>query len=815
MASPTVTAAVAAVNLGMDGFYDAICQILCTGPHVWYGWQASYRTKFLAFEGYNATSTCGCRELRLKPRLIGSFPWLIERVRMFEKLCDFKPPQITSVDSNCPLCRLLHSSVPQKGPNQGIPSLTRYRMGEGVTLSGNKADIWGFEADLEGARLILPMGSDAHLIDRKPDGYLRPLRGKRADRELMSAWLHECIDSHIHCQDREKLALASVQGPRRLINTKTMTVNLAQPGARYFALSYVWGGVAQPHVPGLGQLTTESDSCSLVNVVLPKVILDAIKLTNDLGEAFLWVDALCIDQDDLSDKAEEISRMNFVYLGALMTIVAMDGSDANAGLSGVDDYPTPRAARVEIVEGVAMSIARPSLAEAYGASSWNRRSWCMQEHLFSRRLLFFGPEQVYFSCLSRAFAEDRHEVQGGPYNLHDHPGRTLLQPPRGEVLWMSVLWKLFVELYSKRQLSVETDRYPAFQGILNHQKEAWGLHFAEASPLEFLPLALNWWHGTERGEPLDTIPRRIQGRPSWTWTGWSGAVCFPTYERYQSMITSVKVRSGSEWTTHNYDRRGQLNGYDVVESEQKSIAFHPAAVESARVAFSAACVEATGLDDGVRESYLSLQDERGRRVGGVTKSINVHVPSGGIRCQCILIGVSWQAIGFFENIESYIGSTASERIYGTVVSDMLTPVDARYGQRFDNPRRAIRGGGFEIYPPSKDPLIKRVDWYAPAMLITMYTLIPLLALLLVVVELSVTMIVVGLMGPILVFMAVMYGCYFAILRPFWLRSKRWRVAHVLWVEEVEGGVYERNGIGEMRYSAFVKLKPRDMEIKLV
>jgi Heterokaryon incompatibility protein (HET) len=69
---------------------------------------------------------------------------------------------------------------------------------------------------------------------------------------------------------------------------------------------------------------------------IPWTIQDAIQTVRDIGLRYLWVDSLCIVQDDTSgEKAEAISKMDLVYGAAFVTIVAATGDNADAGLPGV------------------------------------------------------------------------------------------------------------------------------------------------------------------------------------------------------------------------------------------------------------------------------------------------------------------------------------------------------------------------------------------------------------------------------------------------------------------------------------------------
>lgn len=68
---------------------------------------------------------------------------------------------------------------------------------------------------------------------------------------------------------------------------------------------------------------------------IPRPANDAMILCKEMGERYLWVDALCIIQDDSMDKEWQIARIGSIYSSAVFTIVAACGVDADAGLPGV------------------------------------------------------------------------------------------------------------------------------------------------------------------------------------------------------------------------------------------------------------------------------------------------------------------------------------------------------------------------------------------------------------------------------------------------------------------------------------------------
>lgn len=56
---------------------------------------------------------------------------------------------------------------------------------------------------------------------------------------------------------------------------------------------------------------------------LPATLADAFYIEEWVRERHIWIDALCIIQDDLSDWAKEGSNIAGIYRGARLTIAAI------------------------------------------------------------------------------------------------------------------------------------------------------------------------------------------------------------------------------------------------------------------------------------------------------------------------------------------------------------------------------------------------------------------------------------------------------------------------------------------------------------
>lgn len=105
---------------------------------------------------------------------------------------------------------------------------------------------------------------------------------------------------------------------------------------RYVALSYVWGGTPTVRLVGANKSTLLQVG-GLLNAwdSLPRTIRDAIVLVRKLGAGYLWIDSLCLVQDDEEDIKRGVDAMDKIYTKAWLTIIAAHGHNADAGLPGM------------------------------------------------------------------------------------------------------------------------------------------------------------------------------------------------------------------------------------------------------------------------------------------------------------------------------------------------------------------------------------------------------------------------------------------------------------------------------------------------
>jgi hypothetical protein len=72
---------------------------------------------------------------------------------------------------------------------------------------------------------------------------------------------------------------------------------------------------------------------------LSQTLQNTVKVTRDLGFRYLWVDALCILQYNVADKAAETDDMEAIYTNATLAIVPANIQSAQE--STLADRPVP------------------------------------------------------------------------------------------------------------------------------------------------------------------------------------------------------------------------------------------------------------------------------------------------------------------------------------------------------------------------------------------------------------------------------------------------------------------------------------------
>ena len=350
--------------------------------------------------------------------------------------------------------------------------------------------------------------------------------GPYFNTRLVKAWINDCMHNH-----GDKCINISTRVPTglRLIDVKQICIVEASESSRFVALSYRW----PPHIGGKNLELKCENVLQLQQVggldlkALPDIIVDAIQLCSDLKERYLWVDRLCIIQDDKDSKHNQISAMDQIYGAAVFTIVGAVDATKSSGLPGVRGRPRNSHIhnRSRLFDGETVSM-RFNFKETVENCDWNTRGWTFQERILSTRCLYISEHQAYFSCPRMI----QQEELGWDYrrrDFHFPEIRTVTPSGLHEVgpYEFTHSYFNFVVLYTARTLSYEADVLNAFTGVSNALERQSETRFIFGHPERFLAQSM-LWQTTDHGKPR----QQTSYIPSWSWASWSGPVGYKEVE---------------------------------------------------------------------------------------------------------------------------------------------------------------------------------------------------------------------------------------------------------------------------------------------
>lgn len=444
-------------------------------------------------------------------------------------------------ESNCAFCQLLcKESLDLTEEDSDLPRSTIYIWAFGGRPSFSLNGPLRSYGDLKVSTLGYDPKEVAHIRPAtraiRPKTRRQPMDARRICSNtfqpgMARGWLGLC-EKH-HSTSRTEPIHQSLA----LIDVERFCVVHAHGRIRYATLSYVWGNFPQVMYTKSSKDLLESPG-GIKAVGLPRTIVDAIKLTAEIGIPYLWVDSLCILQDDDSQKREIIGRMGAIYGNSVLTIVDANGDHANSGLTGVS---IPRTSRQKSTTVRGLRLTRLLYKECSPPSTvekcrWFSRGWTFQEMVLSKRLLLLSAQQVIFTCDHAMYLE---ELQ---------PHRPL--KPLSESRWPSRFpghnslhqsYTYAVRRFTSRSLTFDEDVLPAFDGVFHDIFE-----HTKATPLFNMPnimleSVLSWNSTSDYYIPASQLkqgerrcPKLI---PSWSWAGWH--TC-PEFVASSSKVSRLK-----------------------------------------------------------------------------------------------------------------------------------------------------------------------------------------------------------------------------------------------------------------------------------
>lgn len=366
-----------------------------------------------------------------------------------------------------------------------------------------------------------------------------------ADLRVVRDWLQFC-DRHHPGRCGRRQVTNNIPGFKLIDCTHSPPqVVRGQLSESYAALSYVYGNTASEP--------------------WPQAIRDAVTVARQLGLRYLWVDRLCIDGADPQQRMGHIERMDEIFEGAVITIIAVHGQDAAQGLPGIGTTRRPEQPKYRFADGnvtLVSSLRDPRLD--IQDSVWYTRGWTYQEGLLARRRLIFTGQQMYWECEGMSCPETLVLPLATYYDREQEKMGDFVRPGLfNGVSFMDGSWEVWKKMpqtteepstlsifrqsdqhivqYTRRRLTDDRDSLNAFLGITRRLERTIG--HGKLGSIVGIPLWCPATPSTGRGDPArtklvfalttcfwhhvqcnDHHPQRRRHLPSWTWAGWRGAV---------------------------------------------------------------------------------------------------------------------------------------------------------------------------------------------------------------------------------------------------------------------------------------------------
>ncbi|KAF5700767.1 hypothetical protein FGLOB1_10559 [Fusarium globosum] len=395
----------------------------------------------------------------------------------------------------------------------------------------------------------LPVSRLPHLASRD-----YPWREKAIDK--IKAWMEVCETKHDHCVQRLSNAL-----PKRILNISNDTFSLYVPQGkdvkiedqRYVALSYRWGN----DLPLRLTRDTMGDFIKGHPISkLPETLQDAVHISHNLGFRFIWIDALCIVQDDESDWVEQSALMADIYRYSSLNLCAADSAGCGSGMvqmaaphlmeiAAATSQPADTGSRETVV-----LVGGPI---SFFVIDWRScgllsRGWVFQEGLCSPRGLYVSRRHgLFWDCGTVINMIDQHEPMptGDGRGLQPFTERrsfsTLTKysthyTTAHRIRDFSFTWYDWMKLYTSKHLTKKADRLPAVAGMASYVASLSGMKYKAGLWEEDILRGLMW----RRSSP-GHAKRAPGGAPTWSWASITGPVHY------------------DEFFTMNVDNRGKID----------------------------------------------------------------------------------------------------------------------------------------------------------------------------------------------------------------------------------------------------------------
>ncbi|KAK3323356.1 heterokaryon incompatibility protein-domain-containing protein [Cercophora scortea] len=356
------------------------------------------------------------------------------------------------------------------------------RTGTSLALHSYEEDPW-VSVDIYLAEDHIDDASSLPLVQACPPG-LGTVKEVPLAVESLETWefiksqLQHCAQNHTTCHQTHPLdpekslpaRLLRLQKEGDITTVRLVSTYSLDSNPKYVALSYSWG-----YTPDRPPLTTTHSNIAQMQAGIdiakaPMCLQDTMLTCLRLGIDLLWIDSLCIIQDDAGDWAIESSKMGAVYQSAFLTIISASTSSCHDQFLTKTREGSQAIARIQNgAKEASIRVRRTPIGghhlrwhEVYPRAPIDpidTRAWTIQERALSTRAIMFTGVEVQWECRESKSCECGLEAEE---TVREYIKFGL--DPANKWKPMSTWETLLVE-YSRRRLTVEADRLPAIAAL--------------------------------------------------------------------------------------------------------------------------------------------------------------------------------------------------------------------------------------------------------------------------------------------------------------------------------------------------------------
>ena len=296
----------------------------------------------------------------------------------------------------------------------------------------------------------------------------------------------------------------------------------------YAALSHSWGPKEERLKP-IPKTTKANIKDRLRGIPwdeLTQTFQDGVTIARRLGFQAIWIDSLCIIQDDKEDWAVEASRMAINYTDAAVVFAASRSRTGDQGCFSARE-PSRKVTRAGLDgRSTSVIVKRPIEHLPFLLISLNfahlplfERAWVFQERTLASRIVHYTQQEVVWECkeclrcecqgMQGSIMRDYQKITNT--GLFKHGQAMVLM--ENDVHQRYKQWLDIVQVYAASSLAFDSDRLPALSAVAGQ------MHLPEMGRYmagiweNNMPRALLWYSSRW------AVPRRPSGyrAPTWSW----------------------------------------------------------------------------------------------------------------------------------------------------------------------------------------------------------------------------------------------------------------------------------------------------------